>query len=403
MTITDKIMDLSVVWKQAAMMFPHFHRCGVDWDGAYREFLEQAAHTQTELEHALLVAEFVNLLGDGHTDLSFSKRILDEAGYLPFAMEYVDGAYYAEGERILGFNGKPVQEILSEAFRYVYHVGNFVPRLRYILPFLLNAWENTLETGSGSKTFTMLTQRPAVRYQQDAEFYLHGDILRIKIDDMLRDRAPQVREKLLQERPRAVILDIRENIGGMTQYGANIAQLFLSGKFGGCQKWTRTMTGVEYASASQIVDMTEKELRELMSGENAREEIEKALRIANLSYFQEYEDCWGCEDIQAVFDGPMVLLTSRKTVSAAEDFTAFFRTNQRAAIIGTPTCGTSGTPLLQTLSCGTARICSVGYRLLDGTEFIGKGIEPDILAEPTSDDIRQGRDTVLLRALDYLA
>ena len=32
-----------------------------------------------------------------------------------------------------------------------------------------------------------------------------------------------------------------------------------------------------------------------------------------------------------------------------------------------------------TLRCGgRAQVVSVGYRLLDGTEFIGKGIMPDI-------------------------
>lgn len=198
-----------------------------------------------------------------------------------------------------------------------------------------------------------------------------------------------------------MILDIRENIGGMTKSGADIAQLFLSGKFGGCQKWTRTITGVDYASASQIATMTEAELRELMSGEEAREEIQRSLRIAKNTECEQYLDSWGDKSAQAVFSGPVALLTSRRTVSAAEDFTAFFRTNRRAPIIGTPTCGTTGTPLLQTLSCGTLRICSVGYKLADGTEFVGKGIQPDIPVEPSAGDIRHGKDPVLARALEW--
>lgn len=402
MTMAEKLMDLSVIWKQAAMVFPHFHRCGVDWDACYREFLDQTMQTETDREHALLMAQFTNCLGDGHTDLSFKKPILDQVGYLPFLLDYLGGAYYAEGERILGFNGKPMDEILQEAFRYIYHVENFAPRLRHILPFVLKSGENTLETESGRKKFTMLTERPAAKHQQDAEFTLYGDTLCVKIDDMLRDRAPQIREKLLEVKPKSVILDIRENIGGMTKFGADIAQLFISGQFAGCQKWTRMMSGVEYASASQILDMTEEELNRIMSNGSAREEIEKSVRIARLSYFKEYEDCWGEEGVQAVFDGPLIVLTSRKTVSAAEDFTAFFRTNKRATVIGTPTCGTSGTPLLQSLSCGTVRICSVGCKLLDGTEFIGKGIQPDIRIERDAEAIRQGRDPVLAYAIQYL-
>ena len=56
-----------------------------------------------------------------------------------------------------------------------------------------------------------------------------------------------------------------------------------------------------------------------------------------------------------------------------------FKSNNRAVLIGEPTCGTTGTPLLLRLSMGgMARICSVRYALLDGTEFIGRGIAPHV-------------------------
>jgi len=41
--------------------------------------------------------------------------------------------------------------------------------------------------------------------------------------------------------------------------------------------------------------------------------------------------------------------------------------------------GSTGTPCTSSLRCGgRAQVVSVGYRLLDGTEFIGNGIMPDI-------------------------
>lgn len=401
MTVTEKIMDLSKLWHQAAFVFPHFHRCDVNWDETYREFLPRTMETKTDREHALLMAEFLNRLGDGHTDVSFSAAILKDVGFIPFALDYVDGTYYAEGERVLGFDGRPMTDILEEAFRYVYHVGDFAPRLRYILPMILGAGSHTVETESRSKEFTMTKERPNIFRRQETEFAMHDDVLRIAFDDFLRDRSLEIREMLLKTNPRAVILDIRENIGGMTKFGADLAQLFISGTFGGCKKWTRTMTGVGYAGASQIMTMREAELSALSKGD-AKEEIEQSLRIARLCDFEEYEDSWGDADKKAVFDGPVVLLTSRKTVSAAEDFVAFFRSNHRGTLIGASTCGTSGTPLLLRLNCGSARVCSVGYQLKDGTEFLGIGIQPDLAAEPTMEDLRAGRDPVLEAALNYL-
>ncbi|WP_289466332.1 S41 family peptidase, partial [Klebsiella pneumoniae] len=87
-----------------------------------------------------------------------------------------------------------------------------------------------------------------------------------------------------------------------------------------------------------VMNMTEEQLSALSDGD-AREEIEKSRKIAQLADFEEYEDSWGDADAKANFSGPVVLLTSRKTISAAEDFTAFFRTNRRGTLIGAPTCG----------------------------------------------------------------
>ena len=401
MTLQEKVYDLSAIWRHCAFVFPHFHRCGVNWDEAYREYIPRALATETDREHALLMMEFVNLLGDGHTDISLNREITDRIGYFPFPLDFAEGEYHIQGEKVLHIDGIPMDELVERAKRYVYHVGGFLPRLRYILLLLLPDGEHSLETEQGIRKFSFLKERPQTVQQQEADFFLHGDILRIRLDDFLRDRSGQVREKLLEVKPRGVILDIRENIGGMTKFGADMAQLFISGTFGGCKKWTRKMTGVGYASAIQVINMDPAQL-EAISGKADREEIEKSRRIVQLADFEEYEDCWGQEGVQAVFDGPLVLLTSRRTVSAAEDFTAFFRSNGRGTILGAPTCGTSGTPLLKGLYCGTLRVCSVGYTLRDGTAFLGRGIQPDIRVEPSGEELLNQRDPVLQRALKYL-
>ena len=401
MTLAEKVYDLSAIWRHGAFVFPHFHRCTVNWDEKYREFIPRVLETKSDREHCLLMAEFVNLLGDGHTDVSFKWDIMREMGILPFALDYAEDCYWVDGQRVLGFDGRPMAEILEEAVKYVYHVGNYIPRLRYILSLILGPGDHSLETEIGCRTFVMAQEPPLIQRRQKTEFQQYGDILYIAFDDLLRDRASEIREQLLEKSPRAVILDIRENIGGMTKFGANIAQLFISGQFGGCKKWTRTMTGVGFAGSCQVLNMSEEEIASI-SGKDTREEIEKSLLIAKLADFEEYEDCWGEETEKAVFQGPVVLLTSRRTISAAEDFAAFFHSNRRATLIGQPTCGTTGTPLMKGLNCGTLRVCSVGYTLRDGTEFLGRGIEPHILVEPRMVDILQRRDEILEIALEYL-
>ena len=202
----------------------------------------------------------------------------------------------------------------------------------------------------------------------------------------------------------SILFDLRENIGGMTMNGAKIASLLISGVFHGCQKRTRSMTGVGLASASQIIRWTDEEIENhIAAGYTSREEIRESKSFITNTHFDNYQDSYGSEDHTALFSGPCTILTSRHTVSAAEDFIAMFRTNRRATVIGTETCGTSGTPFMQKLSSGGwMRICSVGYRLMDGTEFIGCGIKPGIFCEISNDNFKNGFDHVLNEGLAYI-
>lgn len=171
-------------------------------------------------------------------------------------------------------------------------------------------------------------------------------ILEIKINEFMSDYSEMIRGLLLEyPNIKEVVLDVRDNIGGNTHYAAKVAELFISGTFHGCRKWTR---------------------------------VYRELKILAGLNFEEYTDSFGFDDNVAIYDGPMKILISHNTISAAEDFTAMFKSNHRAVIVGEATYGSTGTPYIIKLRCGGHAQCvSVGYRLLDGTEFIGIGIKPE--------------------------
>ena len=205
-------------------------------------------------------------------------------------------------------------------------------------------------------------------------------ILTVKINEFLHDHSALVR-KALESHPDVglVRLDIRDNIGGNTFYGAKVAELFISGQFSGCRKWTRKHNGVDAASASQLARASKEKIRKYIEdGLDTEEGIKEELSIINRTSFEEYTDSWGSPENKAIYDGPVELLISGRTISAAEDFTAMFKSNHRAVLVGEPTFGSTGSPYIIPLRCGGhAQVVSVGYRLLDGTEFIGIGIQPD--------------------------
>ena len=103
------------------------------------------------------------------------------------------------------------------------------------------------------------------------------------------------------------------------------------------------------------------------------------------------------------FSRPVAVLIGPATFSAAEDFLVAWKNSARGKTIGEPSGGSTGLPLsFQLPGGGSARVCTKRDTFPDGTEWVGKGIEPDILVRPTAADIRAGRDTVLEWAVEFL-
>ncbi len=121
------------------------------------------------------------------------------------------------------------------------------------------------------------------------------------------------------------------------------------------------------------------DIRDNIDGLLTEEAVADAKRVMKRTKYEEYTSSHGIENQKAIYDGPLQILISKRTMSAAEDFAAMFKSNHRGVLIGESTYGSTGTPCTIPLRCGgRAQVVSVGYRLLDGTEFIGNGIMPDI-------------------------
>lgn len=431
--LTNRIADLSMIWKQVSQVFPYFDQRKIDWDQLYNDYLSKVINAETEVDFHLLLARFVNELKDGHTDYSLPRALQDERGYLPFSLKLIKDTYCIDAaiptlapfvrQPVIGINGVPFTDFIHTLTQYCYHVDAYIPpyRIRHFLPFMLKSQSNVLETPLGPVSFDLLPQRPEnltpqslqldTPYQAinqgklDIRLY-ENNLLYVRLDDfMYSGAADEVRAAISQTPDTAgIIIDLRENIGGMTMHGAAIAKLLISGTFHACNKRTRSMTGIALSSSSQLIRWSEKDIAQhIAAGYSTREEIDESFSYMENKHFDRYVDTYGHQEHTALFTGPCVLLTSRHTLSAAEDFVAMFRTNQRATIIGTHTSGTTGTPLLQTLSCGGfLRVCSVGYQLLDGTEFIGHGIAPDQQCEISLADYQRGYDSVLHQGLEAL-
>ncbi|HEX8457544.1 MAG TPA: S41 family peptidase [Pyrinomonadaceae bacterium] len=109
-------------------------------------------------------------------------------------------------------------------------------------------------------------------------------------------------------------------------------------------------------------------------------------------------------DAVAEFRGQVVVLTSTRTASAAEIFTAALQETRRARVIGEQTCGcVLAIRRRHTLpDGGLLDISEMDFRTARHTRLEGHGIIPDELISPTRRDLADGRDLALERALALL-
>jgi carboxyl-terminal processing protease len=89
-------------------------------------------------------------------------------------------------------------------------------------------------------------------------------------------------------------------------------------------------------------------------------------------------------------------------MSSCEAFLMMMKRVPDCTLVGSKSYGSSGNPKPHGLSNGvTVYLPSWKSMLPDGTEFEGKGIEPDVHVETTPDDFRE-KDPVLEAALEIL-
>lgn len=104
-----------------------------------------------------------------------------------------------------------------------------------------------------------------------------------------------------------------------------------------------------------------------------------------------------------IYKKPVVVLVNETTFSSAENFCVSFRGAKRGRIIGTPTGGSTGNPIFIDLGGGVGCcICTKHETDADGNEFIGIGIQPDIIVEEDAGDFLKGRDNVIEKAIEIL-
>jgi hypothetical protein len=102
-------------------------------------------------------------------------------------------------------------------------------------------------------------------------------------------------------------------------------------------------------------------------------------------------------------DRPIVVLTDRYTISAAERMVLALRELPQVTTMGVPTNGAQATVITHVLENGWIAMVPVQeVEGLDGAVYEGPGIPPDIEIQTTREELDQGYDAVLDAAIEQL-
>jgi len=395
----EKIAGLSRFWAEVKFNFVYFDRVpDLDWDRLYLEYLSGVTQTASTKDYYRLLQELCARLKDGHTNVDPPKELADQLYRKPplrtglvegkvLILEVLSQTLSEQGlqagQEILSIDGIPVQQYAQQ--QVAPYASSSTPQdleLRTYTYGLLNGpakqpvWL-AIEDAKGDRLEKNLPREgyQAVRGLPRFEVKtLPGNVAHVALNDFSDHGQVKLFEAALESlaRSAALILDLRRNGGGDSSVGYRI-----------------------------LGHLTDRPF--LTSRERMRNYV-PTLRAQGLDLE------WRTDPAEAFppsgktpYTKPVAVLISAATFSAAEDFCVAFDGMKRGKMIGEPTGGSTGQPLFFRLpGGGSARVCTKRDTYPDGREFVGVGVQPDILARPTVQDVRAGRDRVLEAALRYL-
>lgn len=398
LTVEERIAGLTQFWSEARHSFVYFDKVPeLDWGKVYMDYLPKVMAAQTTRDYYAVMRQLAPLLKDGHTNIWAPGELSSEFEAVPqlraalvegrVLVAFVDDealrARVRVGDELLAIDGVPVHDYAKQRGYPLVSAG--APQDRdfqtYSVALLRGraseAVNLRLRAANGAEREEKVARSGSYHWPEAPEFkMLANGVAYIRIEHFSDDSGLKAFEAALPQilKARALVIDMRRNGGGNGEIGYKIMSYLTRKPITGAASYIRGDDAYMRASSGPLVKWTQ---------------------LAGGAYVQEREQ---------VYDGPVAVLSSPQTYSAAEDFVVAFTIMQRGLTLGEATGGSTGQAINFKLpGGGQARVCSKRDTFPDGREFVGVGVPPQIEVKQTVAGLRAGRDPVLERALAELA
>ncbi|OYD14428.1 hypothetical protein CH333_03325 [candidate division WOR-3 bacterium JGI_Cruoil_03_44_89] len=402
-TPQEKIWGLMQVYTEVKYNFANFENVqGLDWDNLVREYIPKIMKAKDRQEYYNLLQELIANLKDNHTRITLPDELRDGLDMPPIEVEVIENKFIVmrvgdteemkrnniyPGLEIKEVDSVPVKEYFEEK-KLPYLALSQTQRERLAnVSSLLKGKKNspvklTVFDLDGSEREATLTRNSALGKGNKFPWSTGIDSPLVEVKEMdkeifyfnLRSFASDKTAILFEEEVakldlkevKGIILDVRYNTGGNSSVGDRITSHLIEKPI----KTSRIFKAREY-----------RPLYRLRGIEQDWYEAESSLTPS----------------VDEHYLGPVVVLISRYTGSAAEDFLLPLKYNKRAVLLGETTSGGTGNGLNTILPGeGMLRVC------INTDEYVGCGVSPDTEVYQTRDDIYRGYDRVLTKALEVI-
>ncbi|MFD3002611.1 S41 family peptidase [Pontibacter toksunensis] len=380
----SRLLTLFTYWNLIEYFFPYKYQTDQDWNEVLTEMIPRFKDAESVSEYHLTVVEMVAKVNDSHASISpeYAPEVFGSY-WIPARFKLIDGKAVIKGflndsmaiaddikvgDIVYKVNGEDISDIVRRESKYISASNEDGKRRNFFNAVFNGMTDNvtvTLERDG------LVQEKQLKRYLFEDFGYkpgakgvkwevLNGNIGYVNMGLLKPADVAEMMESLMK--CRAIIFDIR-----------NYPQL--------------TMREVT---------------KYLNPGPRPFAKIMKPDSTYPGKYFWSDIQLAG-EQNASPYRGKVVILVNEHTQSQAEYTVMALQTADSATVIGSQTAGADGNVVYFELPGGIrTRISGLGVFYPDGRETQRIGIVPDIEVKPTIEGIRNRRDEVLEKALEFV-
>lgn len=390
--IRYRLLGVFRIWNAIEYYYPYLDLLETDWEIVLENSIDQMREGQDEHSYQLVLAKMAAELHDAHAAFQDNAFLFDEFGwyFIPVNFVLVDhqiviSRVYDEvqlfsgetvkdlsyglqpGDIVLKLNDVEIEKVIEQRLEYL-SVPTDEKIVNTMTPFLLRAKEpeirlTVLRQGE-EITFTEQGVKSAVSsivLPEESHQLLEGNIGLINPGKLVSGELPGIMDEF--KNTEGLIVDLRQYPYEEIAY--QLAEYIVDGQRPFCSFYypTESVPGSFYKG------------RNMYSGSSEGASYQK----------------------------PVVLLMDETSQSSSEFTIMSLRNGDNVTVIGKNSCGTDGNYISLPLPCGnTFTFTGLGVMKVDDQQTQRIGLTPDIIAEPTVEGIRQGRDEMMETAVRYL-